>query len=150
MNKATGSELKSPGCGVSLSDQIPSPLMTLPFTELSKVLIRAHRNAWALTEVNRTLLDSLRDVVRRQQDLAMQITEQATARARKGESINPAQMFDSAADAVREIGQACIDAQLHAIRQLEAKTSFPDQDMVPEAAPEASSGPAIGKRPGRI
>lgn len=137
MSKASGIEIKTPGSGVSFSDQLPSPLMTLPYTELSKVLIRAHRNAWALTEVNRTLLDSLRGVVRRQQDLAMQITEQAAARARQGEPINPAEMFDRAADAVREIGQACIDAQLHAIRQLEAQAGQPGIEPSMGAAPAA-------------
>lgn len=146
MSNANGSELKSPGSGASFSEHLPSPLMTLPFTEFSKVLIRAHRNAWALTEVNRALLDSLRDVVRRQQDLALQITEQASAQARKGEPINPAEMFDRAADAVREIGQACIDAQLCAIRQLEAKAAVPAQ----EAGPAPSSGANAGKASSRV
>ncbi len=147
MSKATGPESKVPGSGASFNDHAPSPLMTLPYTELSKVLIRAHRNAWALTEVNRTLLDSLRGVVRRQQDLAMQITEQAAARARKGEPINPAEMFDRAADAVREIGQACIDAQLCAIRQLEAQAGQPAAIEPPSAA--ASAVPA-GQRRGSV
>lgn len=139
MSKSPGPGSKVPGSGASFADHAPPPLMTLPFTEMSKVLIRAHRNAWALTEVNRTLLDSLRSVVRRQQDLAMQIAEQAQTRARQGESINPAEMFDRAADAVREIGQACIDAQLSAIRQLEAQSSQP--------APNGSEPPLV--QPGR-
>lgn len=65
MSKSPGPLSKIPGSGASFADHAPPPLMTLPFTEMSKVLIRAHRNAWALTEVNRTLLDSLRSVVRR-------------------------------------------------------------------------------------
>lgn len=72
----------------------------------------------------------------------MQIAEQAQTRARQGESINPAEMFDRAADAVREIGQACIDAQLSAIRQLEAQSSQPAPNLAepPAAQPGRTNG----------
>lgn len=90
----------------------------LPYAEISRALLRAHRNALALTEANRSLSARLRDVMRRQQDLTMQIADQAVEQAKGGTPLSPAAIFDHAAAAVRELGEAYIDAQLAALREL--------------------------------
>lgn len=116
--KLNGADAAPPASG-----QLPVALLMLPYSEISHALLRAHRNAVALSEANKALAEQLRQVMRRQQDLAMELTEQAVERARAGEPINPAAMFDQAAAVVREIGQAYIDAQLTALRRLQAEAA---------------------------
>lgn len=101
-------------------------LMMLPYLEVSRALLRAHHNALAMMEANRTLSDSLRSIVRRQQDLAFEIAEAAIGQAKgeaKGDASTPENdgVFQRAADAVREIGEAMISAQLNALDTLQAK-----------------------------
>lgn len=108
------------------SGLIDPGLMLLPYIEFSRAMLRAHHNFHAMMEANRTLADALRDIVRRQQDLALEIAEQAWSGAdalKSGAPANDRQtMFQRAADAVREIGQAVIDAQLEAIETLQGET----------------------------
>lgn len=121
----------------------PMGLMTLPYVELVHALVRAHRNARVMTEVNRDLADTLRAVVRRQQDLALELADEAMSSARTGSS-DPAAMFDRAADAVREIGNAFIDAQLSALRRLQAETAA-EARPAPAASPPPETAPTTGR-----
>lgn len=117
-------------------------LMMLPYVEFSRAMLRAHHNFHAMMEANRTLADALRDIVRRQQDLALEIAEQAWSGSSAGESEAPANdreaVFKRAAEAVREIGEAVIEAQIEAIATLQGKTA--------ENAEEGGSGAAAGAR----
>jgi len=99
----------------------PSLLM-LPYVEVSRALLRAHHNALAMMAANRTLSDSLRAIVRRQQDLAFEIAEAAMAAAPDEHGARTPEgaetVFRRAADAVRELGEAMITAQLDALDTL--------------------------------
>jgi hypothetical protein len=92
--------------------------LTLPYADFSHAFIRARHDAYALAAANRMLADSLRTVLRRQQDLAFELAEAAL-----GGGATPAAgaagMFDRAAQAVREVGEAIIDAQIEALRLLQ-------------------------------
>jgi hypothetical protein len=100
-------------------------MMLLPYVEMSRALVRAHHNAKAMIEANRTLSDSLRTILRRQQDLAFEIAEQAmnaAAGAPTGPGDERETVFHRAAEAVRELGEAMITAQLHALDTLRDKS----------------------------
>ena len=97
-----------------------TPTLTLPYADFSHALIRAHHDAFAMAAANRALADSLRGVLRRQQDLAFELAETALGTTRSG-AVGPAAIFDRAAQAVRELGEAIIDAQLEALRLLQSE-----------------------------
>jgi hypothetical protein len=109
--------------------QVDPSLVLLPYFEVSRALLRAHHNALAMMEANRALADSLRTIVRRQQDVAFEIAEQAmnagkagSADAQRdagvGDADARATVFHRAAEAVRELGGAVIAAQLNALGTL--------------------------------
>jgi hypothetical protein len=97
-------------------------VLTLPYADFSHALIRAHHDAHAMATANRLLADSLRDVVRRQQDLAFELAEAALNASNTGPLSAPAAIFDRAAQAVREVGEAIIDAQIEALRLLQSES----------------------------
>lgn len=109
----------------------------LPYAEISRALMRAHRNSAAAAAANHALLARLQVVLRRQQDLTIQIADEAFQRDREGGGPTAAQLFDHAAAAVREIGEACIEAQLQALQALREESSA----TAPVAAP-AEAKPA--------
>lgn len=115
------------------------PMLTLPYADFSHALIRAHHDAHALAAANRVLADSLRDVMRRQQDIAFELTEAALSASQAGTLSTPAAIIDRAAQAVREVGEAIIDAQLEALRLLQSEAE-PERGAAfafpPIAAPE--------------
>lgn len=115
---------------------IEPSMFVLPYLEVSRALLLAHHDALAMMEANRTLADALRVIVRRQQDLAFEIAEQAMARA-EGDGQAPgedrATMFHRAADAVRELGEAMITAQLSALDTLRDRARGADADVRPSS-----------------
>jgi hypothetical protein len=103
------------------------PLLTLPYLEFSHALMRAHLDVRAMAAANRKLSDAVREVLRRQQDLAWQLAETTLGtvginpnRGEKSEK-SPSEVFDQAAAAVRELGEAMIEAQLGALRTLQSE-----------------------------
>jgi hypothetical protein len=106
-----------------------SPLaFTLPYIELSHALMRAHLDVRAMAAANRALTDALRDVLRRQQDLAWELAESTfnsvgLASGATGDQQKPVEVFDRAAAAVRELGEAMIEAQIGALRTLQSETA---------------------------
>ena len=97
------------------------PALTLPYADFSHALIRAHHDAHAMAAANRVLGDALRSVLRRQQDLAFELAEAAIGASGNGALASQAAIFDRAAQAVREVGEAIIDAQLGALRMLQTE-----------------------------
>jgi hypothetical protein len=103
-----------------------SEFLLWPYRSLSKVLLRTHHNAAELLEINRKLADELREIIRRQQDFALEFSERLLnakgndATARAPERVN--EYFDSAIASVREFGQAIADAQVHSIEALRDHT----------------------------
>jgi hypothetical protein len=119
-----------------------APLLTLPYADFSHALIRAHHDAFAMAAANRQLADSLRAVVRRQQDLAFELAEAALGASQVEASGEATTIFERAAKAVRELGEAIIDAQLDALRMVQTEAdrerpAFAFPAMVGVAAPKA-------------
>jgi hypothetical protein len=106
------------------------PILTLPYMEFSHALMRTV-DVRAMTAANRKLTDAVRQVLRRQQDLAWDLAERTLnsvgLSAGAAES-NPGEVFDRAAAAVRELGEALIDAQIGALRTLQSETDNPGDD----------------------
>lgn len=125
------------------------PPLTLPYADFSHALIRAHHDAHAMAAANRVLADALRSVLRRQQDLAFELAEAAIGASGNGALASQAAIFDRAAQAVREVGEAIIEAQLGALRMLqtEAEPERPGFAFPPIVAPEAAkAGRAAAQR----
>lgn len=124
------------------------PAMTLPYADFSHAFIRAHHDAYAMAAANRVLADSMRAVLRRQQDLAFELAEAALGVSRGGAGAGgPAAIFDRAAQAVREVGEAMIDAQIEALRMLQneaepARPAFAFPAMTKAEVPLKSEHPA--------
>lgn len=124
--EAPRAETDAPRAGAGALE--PSMFM-LPYLEVSRALLRAHHDALAMMEANRTLADALRLIVRRQQDLAFEIAEQAMARPAGEAQPSPedrATIFHRAAEAVRELGEAMITAQLAALDTLHDRVRMPE------------------------
>lgn len=124
------------------------PVLTLPYADFSHALIRAHHDAHAMAAANRVLADSLRDVLRRQQDLAFELTEAALNASKAGPLSTPAAIFDRAAQAVREVGEAIIDAQIDALRRLQSE-SDPGPDATTAFPPAVVRETPTPARPSR-
>ena len=98
------------------------------FRSLSNALLHSHHNAAALMEVNRKLADELLEIARRQQNLALDVSEKllqqmsaAAPAAGRVEPIRPETFdgyFDSAIQGIREFGQAIADAQVHSLEAM--------------------------------
>ena len=116
------------------------PRLTLPYADFSHALIRAHHDAHAMAAANRVLADAMRSVLRRQQDLAFELAEAALGVSSKGPIASQAAIFDRAAQAVREVGEAMIDAQIGALKMLQAQSDSdrPGFAFPPLLAPEAA------------
>lgn len=103
-----------------------SDLMLWPYRTLSKALLRTHNDLSAFVEVNRKLADDMRDIVRREQDLVLHISEKLLTRATatNGEmspvipSAELEEIYDSAVAGIRELGKAVADAQIRSIESL--------------------------------
>jgi hypothetical protein len=101
-----------------------------PYRSFAKALLGTQKNASAYLEANRKLMDEMRDIVRKEQDVALEISEKTLERA--AETSRPPNggtmsgdsevyaMFERATTGLREIGQAWVDAQ---VRSLDAMRS---------------------------
>ena len=121
----------------------PEPLslssLTLPYIEFSHAMMRAHMDIRAMTAANRKLTDALREVVRRQHDLAWELAESTfnTVGLSTGGATpdsNPGEVFDRAAAAVRELGEAVIQAQLGALRTLQSAVAGADNEKTTDGS----------------
>ncbi|HTW35759.1 MAG TPA: hypothetical protein VMD53_14165 [Rhizomicrobium sp.] len=105
-------------------------LLWWPYRSFSKALLKTHDNLAAFMDVNRKLADEMRDIVRKEQDLVMQMSEKMLRRAasakENGEAniFHPSQgmdeIYDSAVTGIRELGKAVADAQIRSIETLRA------------------------------
>jgi hypothetical protein len=116
--------------GAPASGLFDPAFMMAPYLEFARILARTQHNAEAMVDANRALADSLRTIMRRQQDLALELADAAFRVAPKvpgeksedGEPANDREIvFDRAINAVREIGEAVIGAQLSALQRLKLK-----------------------------
>lgn len=123
-------------------------LMLWPYKSLSKALIRTQHDFSTFVEVNRKLADEMREIVRREQDLVMQISEKMLQRfsspeESEGKPMIPAaeieEIYDSAVEGIRELGKAVADAQ---IRSIESLRSHARNALSPSDAGEEKSSRA--------
>jgi hypothetical protein len=129
--QALGAALAKAAVRTVRAPDTPEPVsltaLTLPYLEFSHAMMRAHLDIRAMTAANRKLTDALREVVRRQHDLAWELAESTfnTVGLSTGGKTpdKPGEVFDRAAVAVRELGEAVIEAQLGALRTLQSEVS---------------------------
>lgn len=103
---------------------IQSDFLLSPYRTLSRAFLHTHHNTAAFVQINRKLVDDLREIIRRQQDVALklsenmfqQMSEGATPSKsgfeQRGESLG--QYFKSAMNGAHECAQAIGEAQVHA------------------------------------
>lgn len=101
-------------------------LLWWPYRSLSRALLQTHRNTVAFVQINRTLLDELGDISRRQQDFVLDVSEKVLATAthkRDAQNANPQaekinEVYQVAVAGMREFGQAVADAHVRSVEAL--------------------------------
>ena len=116
-----------------------------PYRSLSKALLQTQRNSLAYLEANRRLIDAMRSIIRREQDLVCEVSETVLATACKvgcsrddatsAERSEVNEAFGRAMTGIRELGEAWIDAQ---VRSLDTMRAF---DEARRARTEKQTGP---------
>jgi len=95
-----------------------------PYRSLASALLLIQKNAATYFDVNRKLVDDMRDIIRREQDLALEISQStlaSVARADQPDGITmpgASQMsavFERAASGLREMGEAWMGAQMRSL-----------------------------------
>jgi len=104
-----------------------------PYRSFAKALFGTQKNASAYLEANRKLMDEMRDIVRKEQDLALAISQKMLGGAAdangplNGGMMSGASevnaMFERATTGLREIGQAWVDAQVRSLDAMRSHTS---------------------------
>lgn len=111
-----------------------------PYRSFAKALMETQKDASAYLEANRTLMDEIRDIVRKEQDLSLEISSQmleGVTKNGKGGIPDPSEvnaMFDRAIASLRELGEAWMDAQ---VRSLDAMRHHASVGRRPPRRPAA-------------
>ena len=102
-----------------------------PFRAVAKALLQTQQNSAAYIEANRRLIDEMRSIIRKEQNLVFELSESALLTACKvGMLADPSaqidkaevnEVFDRAMTGIRELGEAWIDAQ---VRSLDAMRAY--------------------------
>jgi len=140
-----------------------SELVWWPYLSLSKSLLRTHRNASALLEINSTLAHELREIARRQQEFVWGLSEKLLTR--KGDDNSDSknfgvmppesvdEIFETAICGIREFSRAIEDAQvrsLEAFQQHARDTAGKSKDLPNETPHAANRGKDVSKKRDRI
>ena len=109
-----------------------SELLWWPYRSLSKMILQRHRDTRAYMEINRKLLDDLRRIARREQELVLEMSEKMFEKmnAKGGSARGPLgfelgameEMCESAIAGIRELGQALSNAQVQSIEAFREHT----------------------------
>jgi hypothetical protein len=98
-----------------------------PQRSLARALLRTQKNTSAYVEAHRNLMDEMRNIIRKEQDLALEISREALEGAlRNGRSPDAPKInavFERAITGLRELGQAWIDAQLRSLESMQSHAS---------------------------
>ena len=93
-----------------------------PYRSLARALFGTQNNALGYLTANKRLLDEMRNIIRREQDLALEISEMTVRAMAHEKSIihdlahEPILgVFERATSGVRELGYTWIDAQVRAL-----------------------------------
>lgn len=100
-----------------------SELVWWPYQSLSKSLLQTHHNASAMLEINRRLVDEMRNIARREQDFIFELSERIINRKNESDTKHAEVMppetveeiFETAISGLRQFNQAVIDAQVRSI-----------------------------------
>jgi len=109
-----------------------SELLWWPYRSMSKIILQTHRYTRVYLEINRKLLDDLRRIGRREQELVLGMSEKMFEKmnskdgsARGPLALEPGameEMCQSAIAGIRELGQALSDAQVQSIEAFREHT----------------------------
>jgi len=116
-------DTKSNGSQSALEVLLESELMWQPYRAMSRVLLQTHLNLAAHMAVNRNLAREMQAILMRAQDMALRMSERAIVRMSmtSGQPISTneiEEMYDFAADGIRELGEATVAAQIRSIEML--------------------------------
>ncbi|HEY2445385.1 MAG TPA: hypothetical protein VGI20_06575 [Rhizomicrobium sp.] len=99
-----------------------------PYRSVSRMLLHTHQNLAAYVQINRALADEMQHILRRAQDMVMQMSEKGLQRAHESAESGdrnafvsrPAmeEMYDFAIDSVRELGGATVEAHVRSLKAL--------------------------------
>ena len=119
-----------------------------PYRSLAKALLGTQKNAAAYLEANRKLMDGMRDIVRQEQDLALEISQKTLASVAETDRSNGGTMpgasevnamFERAASGLRELGETWMNAQMRALDAMR-----PDASSGNKPAPARRRETSIG------
>jgi hypothetical protein len=95
-----------------------------PYKSFAKAMLAAQKDAFAYIDANRKLLDEIRDILRKEQNLALEITQKSLDRAAKngwaegGAVLDPSEvsaMFEVATSGWQELGEAWMHAHMRSL-----------------------------------
>jgi hypothetical protein len=112
-----------------------------PYRTLSQALLQTQRNATGYLEANRRLLGTLRHIIRKEQDLAAEISESLLKAMSPSGNPNCARMifdpnrvneiFNRATSGMRELSQVWIEAQTHSLNTMRLCGQNGDEVEIP-------------------
>ena len=97
-----------------------------PYRAMAHMMGQAERNVALMVQTNRKLADSLREIVRREQDTLLNLTDKMmhelsdNAQKKNGDAAPSLEIYQTAMEGARDFGQAMVDAQaesLEAVRE---------------------------------
>ena len=107
-----------------------SELFWQPYRAMSRMLLQTHQNLAAYMAVNRALAEEMQSILRRAQDMTMEMSEKTIRNAERPAAPGahrlaiPApemeELYDFAIHSVRELGGAAVAAQIHSLEALRA------------------------------
>jgi hypothetical protein len=114
-----------------------------PFRAVSSALLQTQQNSEAYLEANRHLIDAMRNIIRKEHNLAFELSERVLGTVCKIgmrtngnaplESGEMSEVFDRAMSGVRELGEAWIDAQVRSLDVMRAHNQVRDKKSEIEA-----------------
>jgi hypothetical protein len=116
-----------------------------PYRSFAKAMLASQRDAFAYIDAHRKLFDEIREILRKEQDLALEITHKSLGRAAKngwaegGAVLDPEEvsaMFEAATSGWQELGEAWMHAQM---RSLDAIRSYAAEGAKSAAAARRSA-----------
>ena len=127
-NTASGGNALKFENGLPFATLYQSDLWWAPARAAANLLLQTHRNAAAMVRINRKLADEFRGIMRREEDVMLDLSERMFHRMTDGEAKSGdggstaresfAQLYETAIAGVRELSQAMTDAQTRSIEAL--------------------------------
>ena len=100
-----------------------------PYRSFAKTLMQTQMGAWAYLEANRKLTDQVLDLVRKEQDLSLEMSSKVLKKVVGSDSPSVRDlsdmnvMFQRAFEGMRELGEAWMTAQMHSLDVVREQSS---------------------------